>query len=258
MKNHQAIIRGNASVNTGGGSSGPGGAMNLPGGSQVNTGALKRFERSAYPVIVRGSGAGAECLIWAGTRYAPVDCITIAITPPGFQTTPPTPPTPQRAVTLADIAHFTPEPPRAIMEPNGWTVQGLPTNFYSSSRAHERQGRLFGLPVTVRFTPIGYRWSYGEGGTATHRVPGGTWASQSLAEFAPTTTSYRYQTLGNYTIRHQVLFLASYRFNGGNWQQIDGSILLPANDLHISVGNLETLLFEKSCQENPAALGCGR
>ena len=111
-------------------------------------------------------------------------------------------------------------------------------------------------PADVRFTPTTYLWAYGDGTTSTKSTPGGTWAAQGIAEFEPTPTSHVYEQLGDYTITLSIVFAAEYRFAGGPWRPVVGTITLPANDLHIRVGTAKTVLVEHDCLANPAGPGC--
>lgn len=165
--------------------------------------------------------------------------------------TPGTPP-----ITLRDIATFTPTPGRQQMEPEGWTVAGLDTNFYAITGQHVVNGTLLGRPADVRFTPTSYLWAYGDGSSSTKSTKGGTWESQGIAEFEPTPTSHVYEQLGDYTITLSIVFAPEYRFAGGPWHPVVGTITLPANDLHIRVGSAKTVLVEHDCLANPAGPGC--
>ena len=159
-------------------------------------------------------------------------------------------------ITIRDIATFIPTPGRQQMEPDGWTVAGLDTNFYAITGAHEVNGTLLGRPADVRFTPTTYLWAYGDGSAATMYTTGGTWAAQGIAEFEPTPTSHVYEQVGDYTITLSIVFRAEYRFAGGPWRPVVGTITLPANDLYIRVGTAKTVLVEHDCLENPAGPGC--
>jgi hypothetical protein len=171
----------------------------------------------------------------------------------------PASPTPRPAVptvTISDIATFVPTPGHQQMEPDGWTVAGLDTNFYAITAQHVVNGTLLGRPADVRFTPISYRWAYGDGTNATRGSPGGTWAAQGIRDFEPTPTSHVYEQEGEYTITLSIEFAAEYRFAGGPWRPVVGTITLPANDLHIRVGTAKTVLVEQDCAQNPAGPGC--
>ncbi|MCC6855990.1 MAG: hypothetical protein IT189_08010, partial [Microbacteriaceae bacterium] len=65
----------------------------------------------------------------------------------------PTIPTPT-TVTLSDVAAFRPDVGTNAMQPNGWAVVGLDTNFLSRGGADVVAGTLLGGPAEVRFTPV--------------------------------------------------------------------------------------------------------
>lgn len=168
--------------------------------------------------------------------------------------TTPTDPIPE--ITISDIATFIPTPGRQRMEPDGWTVAGLDTNFYAITGPHVVNGTLLGRPADVRFTPVRYLWAYGDGTSATKTTKGGTWDAQGIPEFEPTPTSHVYDELGEYTITLSIVFTAEFRFGGGPWRPVVGTITVPANDLHIRVGTAKTVLVEHDCEQNPAGPGC--
>ncbi len=47
-------------------------------------------------------------------------------------------------VTIRDVRHFPVRVGTALMEPGGWTVVQLPTNFYAHAPVHEVSGQLLG------------------------------------------------------------------------------------------------------------------
>lgn len=159
-------------------------------------------------------------------------------------------------ITITDIATFVPTPGRQQMEPDGWTIAGLDTNFYAITGQHVVNGTLLGRPADVRFTPTTYLWAYGDGTRATKNTAGGTWAALGIPEFEPTPTSHVYDQVGEYTITLSIVFTAEYRFAGGPWHSVVGTITLPANDLHIRAGTAKTVLVEHDCAQNPAGPGC--
>ncbi|MEO8528326.1 MAG: hypothetical protein ABI435_04550 [Pseudolysinimonas sp.] len=159
-------------------------------------------------------------------------------------------------VTIADIAAFRPTPGRQLMEPDGWTIAGRETNFYAIVGTQIVNGQLLGQSADVRFTPISYHWAYGDGQAATKSTKGGTWASQRVAEFDPTPTSHVYQALGDYTITLSITFRAEYRYAGGEWIPVIGTLTLRANDLQIRVGSAKTVLVDHDCIQNAGGPGC--
>ena len=141
-------------------------------------------------------------------------------------------------------------------QPDGWVVAGLSANIYAVVGTQLVDGTLLGHPATVRFTPIRYRWDYGDG---THAVPttrGGTWAALGLREFDATPTSHVYAREGDYTVRLTIDFRAEYRFAGSGFVPITGVINLRANDLHITAGGAKTVLVEHDCSADPTGPGC--
>lgn len=192
-----------------------------------------------------GSGVGGS----GGASGPPViwKCLTVTCgsDSPGAQ-----------PITLSDIASFRPTPGVQHMQPDGWTVPGLDTNFYAVTGVHVVNGTLLGQPASVRFTPVAFHRSYGDGGTADLSTMGGTWQSLGVGEFDPTPTSHVYAQEGRYTIRLVIDFAAEYRFAGSPYYPINGVLPLPANDLYITVDGAKTVLVEHDCVANPNGPGC--
>jgi hypothetical protein len=159
-------------------------------------------------------------------------------------------------VTLADIAAFRPAPGIERMEPDGWVIAGLPANIYSIVGVQDVDGTLLGRPATVRFTPIRWHWDYGDGTRATRTTGGATWAALGLREFDATPTSHVYVAEGEYTIRLMNDYRAEYRYAGGGFVPITGTIDLPANELHIVADGAKTVLVDRDCVVNPSGPGC--
>ena len=159
-------------------------------------------------------------------------------------------------VTLDDIASFRPTVGTSMMEPNGWMVVGLPTNFYASTTAHVVDGTLLGFPASVRFTPVSWRWTYGDGSSRASATGGATWASLGLPEFEPTATSHVFGSPGTFTIQLTVSFAAEYRFGGPTWVPIAGTLAVPANSIVATAGDAQTVLVARDCVANPQGIGC--
>jgi hypothetical protein len=194
------------------------------------------------------AGDRAICIVSVDYNSIPI-CRNATADP-----TPASDPTP--AVTLSDVATFRPTPGTDHMQPDGWTVAGLDTNFYAEAAPQVVAGTLLGRPAEVRFTPIGFHWDYGDGTTADRGTPGSTWDQLHVAEFDPTPTSHVYSALGDYTIRLRIDYRAEYRFDGPAFVPIAGTITLPANDLHVTVGDARTVLVSRDCAVDPGGPGC--
>jgi hypothetical protein len=160
------------------------------------------------------------------------------------------------AVTISDLATFRPRPGTDHMQPDGWTIAGLDTNFYALAPQQIVPGMLLGRPAEVRFTAVGFHWDYGDGSAADRPTPGGTWQQLRVAEFDSTPTSHVYAAEGDYTIRLRISFRAEYRFDAPAFVPIAGTITLPANDLHLTVGGAKTVLVNDDCRANPSGPGC--
>lgn len=167
--------------------------------------------------------------------------------------TPPTPGIP--AVTIADLARFAPAPTIASAEPGDIGIAGLPTNFVSAASAQTTTGALFGVPVTVRFTPVAYVYDYGDGSSATLTDPGRTWADLAQAQFTPTPTSHVYTRRGTYLAAVDVRYAAEVDLGTG-WQSVDGVLTADGPASEIRVLNAYTALVGRTCTERPDAPGC--
>src|SRR5690554_3895375 len=159
-------------------------------------------------------------------------------------------------VTLSDLVNFRPAPGIDSMEPDGWMIVGLDTNFYATAPVQVQSGMLLDLPAQVRFTPVRYHWNYGDGATRSASTPGATWAAHGLREFDRTPTSHVYTASGAYYIDLTIDFAAEYRWAGGGWTTISGTIPVPANRLVASAGGAKTVLVEHECTLNPRGPGC--
>ena len=160
------------------------------------------------------------------------------------------------AVTWNDLAVFRPRVPTQYMQPDGWMVVGLPTNFVARTEAHIVSGTLLGAPADVRFTPVGWRWRYGDGSAQRRTTPGSSWQSLGLREFDATPTSHVYTAPGTYVIELDVEFAAEYRFGGSTWRSLAGIIVVPANDLVATAGDAVTVLVDRDCREGAVGPGC--
>jgi hypothetical protein len=236
---HCAIIGANSSSCTSGAMTGNGAVLN---GTNTTPGVP-----GAKPVA--GAGKGAK------PKGAPAPVIP----PPlrdGYTVSTPAEPVLPRPVTLSDIAGFVPSSGVDHMEPEGWMIVGLPANFYVTGGGYEVAGSLLGRPATVRFAPVAYRWTYGDGTSATRSTTGTPWAAQGLGEFEPTSTSHIYAARGTYFIDLTITLTASYQFAGGPWRSIAGTLPLKANRLQAYAGAASTVLVERDCLTGPTGPGC--
>lgn len=166
----------------------------------------------------------------------------------------PTAPT-RRAITITDLAAFAPEPVTTVGEPGNVGIAGMPTNFVAAASAHTRTGTLFGFPISVRFTPVGYDFEYGDGVRASLTTGGETWSRLGQAQFTPTSTSHVYQERGTYLADVDVRYFAEVDLGTG-WMPVSGELTTDGPDQEIRVFEAHTALVAFTCEQKPTAPGC--
>lgn len=174
----------------------------------------------------------------------------------GYTVTVPGMPPGASPITVNDLVNFTPVAGIDHMEPAGWIVIGLDTNFYATVGGGVQTGLLLDQPASVRFSAMRYHWSYGDGSSATRANHGVSWASQGLAEFDATPTSHVYSKAGTYSIGLTIEFSAEYQFADAGWIPIAGTVPVAANRLTATAGNAQTVLVDRNCRQNPSGPGC--
>lgn len=177
--------------------------------------------------------------------------------PPAPGTTATTPGTP--GITIRDVATFRPELASLSSEPEGWAVRGLAANFLAAGGSSSRSGTLLGATAEVRFTPVAWRFDYGDGtAPRTTATPGGTWQALGLDEFDETATSHVYETSGSFTVSLLVDYAAEYRVGGsGPFVPIPGTLAIPSPSIQMVVADsATTALVGRDCVENPRGPGC--
>jgi hypothetical protein len=159
-------------------------------------------------------------------------------------------------VGIDDIAHFRPSAGITFMEPDGWAVKGVPANFWTETPTQILNGELLGVTASVRFTPLRYRWDYGDGATVFRSLGGGSWKTLGVDEFADTTTAHAFSTSGTYVVQPSIDFTAEYQFGPGEWTPIDGVVRASTNPLTVVVTGAATVLVGRDCLAAPGAVGC--
>jgi hypothetical protein len=159
-------------------------------------------------------------------------------------------------VTVDDLANFRPAAGTLHMEPDGWTVVGLTTNFWIYVAANTHTGELLEAPASVRFTPVGYTFSYGDSDAYSGTNPGDTWSSQRLDEFDPAPTGHIFTESGTYDIAGSVEYSAEYQFDGEPWRPIVGTVRIPTNTLSVVAARARTVLVNDNCITAPNGPGC--
>ncbi len=159
-------------------------------------------------------------------------------------------------VTAADLASFRPARPSLTGEPTGFGIVGAPTNVVAAASEQDIAGTLLGWDVTVRFTPAGYVFDYGDGTTARVSTGGSSWAALGQAQFTPTATSHVYRERGTYPVSVTVQYAASVDFGSGTWRPVTGLVTATSGGYDVRVVEARTALVDQTCVENPAGPGC--
>ena len=169
---------------------------------------------------------------------------------------PQTPCDPDLIVRVSDLVSIPAEHPTQGMEPDGWLVVGVPTNFFATASSHVHAGPLLGAPAEVRFTPVEFRWDYGDGTSRTSATGGGSWASLGLVEFSETPTSHIFDKTGTLSIGLTVSYAAEFRFAGGDWRPVLGLVAVPTGPISAIADRAGTVLVADNCSANPEGPGC--
>jgi hypothetical protein len=156
--------------------------------------------------------------------------------------------------TVSDLESFRPRSPLQFVEPTGWAIRRVPTNFCSTARAHVVSGRLLDNPADVRFSPVLYRRSFGDGSRLTSESPGKTWRELGKSPWTRTSTSHTYDEAGNVRVRLVVWYSAKFRFGSQGWRPLAGLVMAKANDLNLSVLSADTVLVDRPCSRG--GFGC--
>lgn len=156
--------------------------------------------------------------------------------------------------TVSDLESFRPRSPQQFVEPTGWAIQRIPANFWSTAKAHVVSGTLLDNPADVRFSPVLYRRSYGDGSRQTSESQGDTWRELGQSPWTRTSTSHSYDEVGDVRVRLVVWYSAAFRFGSQGWRRLTGLVKARANDLTVSVLSADTVLVDRPCSRG--AFGC--
>lgn len=162
------------------------------------------------------------------------------------------PATPTPPSSLSDVAQFAPGDASFVQEPAGWSLPLLPMNMFSTAQTITESGDLLGWPIEVRFTPVSYRWSMGDGATRVSSTPGSSWGSR---QFSTTATSHAYELSGDYLLRHWVTYEASYRFDGGSFVSLPGQITRSGGQSTVDVLSVTPVLVNRGCHAETLVSG---
>jgi hypothetical protein len=159
-------------------------------------------------------------------------------------------------VSLADVAQFVPRDASIRSQPNGWAIVGAPVNLFTDAAAQVVDGLLLGRPAQVRFVPVSFSWDHGDGTSTTVQGPGASWRELGQQDFTSTDTSHVYASIGDRQIALTIAYSPSYRFDGGAWVQIPGTLPVQVGPVTIHVLQGSTVLVGGACGSRNAGPGC--
>ena len=131
-----------------------------------------------------------------------------------------------------------------MIEPGSWSLPRVPTNMYATASEHTVPGQLLGWPVEVRFTPTAFHWDFGDGSGTTRGNAGSSWGDQ---RFSPTSTSHVYASPGVYRVSLTVEYRASFRFAGGSFSPLSGTLSAAAGSQSLEVFRVTPVLVDEGC-----------
>lgn len=172
---------------------------------------------------------------------------------PEDPTAPDPPPIPE--ITLTDVASFAPVAVPLAAEPGNAGIAGMATNFVAAASVQTSTGTIFGMPVSVRFTPVAYDYSFGDGTSASFSSAGASWQDLGQAQFTSTPTSHIYTERGTYTATLSIRYTAEVDIGGG-WFPLSGQLSIPSDPQEIRIFEAHTALVARTCAESPGAPGC--
>ncbi|PPF60181.1 hypothetical protein C5C13_05040 [Clavibacter michiganensis] len=159
-------------------------------------------------------------------------------------------------VSLADVAQFVPRDASIRSQPNGWAIVGAPVNLFTDATPQVVDGQLLGRPAQVRFVPVSFVWDHGDGTSTTVVGPGASWKALGQQDFTATDTSHVYPSVGDRQVSLTIAYSPAYRFDGGGWQQIAGTLPVQVGPVAIRVLEGSTVLVGGACGERDAGPGC--
>ena len=138
-------------------------------------------------------------------------------------------------VTQSDFAELPVEPSVASAGPDrGWLPTGMVNVLYAEYEVQTLQTEVLGTPVAVRAIPTSYHWDLGDGNTITTSKPGKPYPSEEV--------SAKYSGEGWYDVTLTTTFAGQFSVDGGEWQDIDGTIEVTSEPIALYSKSLESRL----------------
>lgn len=146
-------------------------------------------------------------------------------------------------VTLSDFKSMPVKPLQANAGPSdGWLPVNMANVLHTEPETQELSTELLDTPVAIRATPASFHWDLGDGNTITTTNPGEPFPSEIV--------SATYTQEGWYDITLTTTFSGQFSVNGGEWQDIDGTIEIASDPVPIYSKSLESKLVNSDVPVN--------
>jgi len=188
---------------------------------------------------VKDCSGGAETVADAGDAPAPVDsgldaiCVSTAISegldPFAFCDIPPDEvPDVTPGMVAAALARIPlPAGTLKVQPANGRTLVNFDTNFYTEVAPLDPSITLLGQQVDLHIVPSQFGWRFGDGETTTTDQPG--------APYPQLDVTHSYLKQGPVAPSVDTTYTATFRVNGGPWQDVPGSVTVAGAPVDLEV-----------------------
>ena len=129
-----------------------------------------------------------------------------------------------------------PQSELVVQPPDGFTLVGFATNFYTANAAPTTQPvTLLGQRIEIEATPTSYLWQFGDGTSETTSTPGAAYPDLQI------THQYRH---AHVTVHPRVdtTYAGRYRLGNGSWQTIPGTLTVIGAAGNLRVGEAQGVL----------------
>lgn len=121
-------------------------------------------------------------------------------------------------------------------EPGTKSYVNVPTNFYADSQAVTETVTVAGMPVKIRFSPSGYQWTYGDGGTGS-----GVGVKDALVG-APGAVEHVYRRAGGYQITLKRSFAVQFTLPNGQTLDLPVPLSTTSAGYALAVGEIQSIV----------------
>lgn len=159
-------------------------------------------------------------------------------------------------LTAFDVANFVPAPAPPTIEPFGVAIARAPMNVAVAAAAHTVGGDLFGLPMSVTFTPEFLTIDYGDGTIVDVEQGAPTWEQLGQEQLTPTATSHTYADRGTASVTVDVSYSAVVDFGPWGVHPVGGYVVTPGQPIDVRIYEKQSYLVAHTCTEDPSGPGC--